>query len=378
MVKVQGNPATAPSPPPKKSSPARRSWFFNIGIGRERDYFIENLAVLLSSGMDILSAIKAIRGELKSRRMLRIIDTLREEIEGGSFLWKALENTALLPAHIVFLIRLGEETGRLPENLAVVAVQQQKDRELKSKVRSAMIYPAIVFSLTIMIGISIAWFVLPRLSRVFEELRITLPVLTRAIIVLGDFLGQYGSFVVPTLVVVALAGFYFFFVFKHTRFLGQAILLSTPGIKKLVQDIELARFGYILGTLLDSGLLITRSLDSIYEASGIRRYQRFYHHLRDSLEEGRTFGESFESYPATRKLISLPIQQMIVAGEESGRLPGTLLKIGEIFEKRADTTTKNLAVILEPILLVIVWIGVVAVALSVILPIYSLLGGLNR
>ncbi|MEK7180935.1 MAG: type II secretion system F family protein [Patescibacteria group bacterium] len=369
---------TLPEVTQQKNLPKRRSWFSNIGIGKEKDYFLENLAVLLTSGMDIMTAIKAIRGEIKSKRMLKIIDTLVEDIESGSYLWRALENTNLLPSHIVFLIKLGEETGRLSENLAVVSIQQQKDRELLSKVRSAMIYPVIVFSLTITIGLGIAWFVLPRLSKVFAELKISLPFLTKGIIAIGAFLGNYGSFVVPIAIAVVLAIFYFLFIFKRTKFIGQSILLVIPGIKRLIQDIELSRFGYILGTLLGSGLLITRSLDSIYEATNLRRYQRFYRHLRDSLEDGGSFRESFDSYPETRKLLSLPVQQMIIAGEGSGRLSESLIKIGEIYEKRADTTTKNLAVILEPILLVLVWLGVVAVALSVILPIYSLIGGLNQ
>lgn len=369
---------TPPEALPPKNSPKKRSWFSNIGIGKEKEYFLENLAVLLTSGMDIMTAIKAIRGEIKSKRMLKIIDVLVDEIESGSYLWHALENTNLLPAHIIFLIRLGEETGRLSENLAVVSIQQQKDRELLSKVRSAMIYPVIVFSLTITIGLGIAWFVLPRLSKVFAELKINLPILTKGIIAIGAFLGNYGSFVVPIAIVFVLVVFYFLFVSKGTKFIGQAILLVIPGIKRLIQDIELSRFGYILGTLLGSGLLITRSLDSIYEATSLRRYKKFYSHLRNSLEEGGSFRDSFDSYPETRKLLSLPVQQMIIAGEGSGRLSEALIKIGEIYEKKADTTTKNLAVILEPILLVLVWVGVVAVALSVILPIYSLIGGLNQ
>ncbi|MBI3589734.1 MAG: type II secretion system F family protein [Candidatus Liptonbacteria bacterium] len=352
--------------------------FFNFGLAKEKDYFLENLAILLTSGLDIASAIHSIKAEIRSKKLIAAIDFLEEEIQGGSFLWKALEDTDLVPPHIIFLIRLGEETGRLPENLRIVASQQQKDRELKSKVRSAMIYPVIVFSLTLVIGTGISWFVLPRLAKIFSELRIKLPIITRITIFIGSFLGHYGALVVPIVIVVFAVSVYILFFYSKTRYLGQSILFSVPGIKKLIQEIELARFGYVLGNLLDAGLLVTRSLDSLHQATVVRRYQKFYLHLRDSIEEGKSFHEGFTNYPKISKLIPTPVQQMIISGVESGRLSETLIKIGEIFDKKADTTTKNMAIILEPILLVIVWLGVIAVALSVILPIYSLLGGINK
>ncbi len=356
----------------------KRGLLSTFGIGREKDYFIENLSVLLNSGMDILSAVQAIKIELHSVKMKRIISRLETEIEGGSTLWHALDNTHIIPPHIIYLIKLGEESGRLPENLGIVAAQAQKDRELKSKIRSAMIYPVLVFSLTLIIGISIAWFVLPRLAIVFGQLKLKLPVLTKAIIIFGNFLKSYGSFYVPLFIVVLASLVYLFFIFPRTRFIGQGILLYIPGIKKLVQEVELTRFGFVLGTLLGAGLLVTSAIDSLKDATALRPYQKLYIHLRDSIEEGISFREAFSNFKNSNHLISLPIQQMIAAGEESGRLADSLRKVGEIFEKKASDTTKNLAVILEPILLVIVWLGVLAVALSVILPIYSLIGGLNK
>ena len=109
-----------------------------------------------------------------------------------------------------------------------------------------------------------------------------------------------------------------------------------------------------------------------------RVYQDIYSKLREAVEEGRSIKKSFLLYPEVNILLPLPIQQMIVAAEQSGHLADTLKTIGDIYEEKTETTTKNISVLLEPLLLVIVWLGVVAVALAVILPIYSLIGGLNR
>lgn len=241
-----------------------------------------------------------------------------------------------------------------------------------------MIYPVVVLSLTVIVGLGIAWFVLPRLASVFSSLRLELPAITRAMIAAGNFLGDYGSIVIPTFLGLAAVLIYLFFFYSKTKFIGQAILLFLPGTKKLIKEVELTRFGYVLGTLLRAGLLVTYAVDSLSKATALRSYQKLYNHLKESIDEGSSFNRAFSEYKNSGRLIPIPVQQMVASGEQSGHLHDTLFKIGETFERKTEDTTKNLSIVLEPILLVIVWFGVVAVALSVILPIYSLIGGLNN
>lgn len=348
---------------------------FTIGLGKERDYFVENISMLLSSGMPMISAFDAIAQDLRSRRMKKLIEEMKSEIEAGSPLWRTLGSTKLFPEHAVSLIRLGEESGKLADNLKVVALEQAKDRVFKSKLRSAMMYPVFVLSLTVIIGIGIAWFILPKLALVFAQLKIDLPLVTKILIKLGTFLGHYGQYVVPAALIIMALLFYFIFAWSKTKFIGQFLLFSTPGIKKLIKEVEVARFGYLLGTLLQAGLPITRALDALAGATEVAQYRKLYTHLRDSVNDGNSIQKSFATFKRVSDLIPTPMQQLVVAGERSGSLSKTLLKIGEMYESKTDTSTKNLTVILEPILLIIVWLGVVAVALAVILPIYSLIGG---
>ena len=366
-------------PSKSESDRAARSfrWFFTFGLGKEWDYFVENLSMLISGGMPIMDALTAIGEEARSRRMKNVIARIQSDIESGSPLWRTLGNTNLFPEHAVSLIRLGEESGSLTENLNVVAIEQEKERVFKSKLRSAMMYPLFVLSLTAIIGIGIAWFILPKLAVVFSQLNIPLPLITKVLIGLGIFLGNHGAYAVPAALVVLVAVFFFVFSFSKTKFIGQFFLFSAPGIKRLIKEVEVARFGYLLGTLLQAGLPITSALDSLASATEIAPYRALYRHLSDSVKDGDSIHKSFASFERTSRLVPAPIQQLIVAGERSGTLSGTLLKIGQMFEAKTDTSTKNLAVILEPILLVVVWLGVVAVALAVILPIYSLVGGFN-
>lgn len=346
-------------------------------LGKERGYFVENLSMLVSSGMPIISALDAIAQELRSRRMKNIIADIKTDIESGSPLWRALASSKIFPEHAISLIRLGEQSGKLTENLKVIAIEQEKDRVLKSKLRSAMMYPVFVLSLTVIIGVGIAWFILPKLATVFSQLKIKLPLITKILIGIGNFLGEHGRLVIPAAVIGIAVLFFFIFSFSKTKFIGQFILFSSPGIKGLIKEVEIARFGYLLGTILEAGLPITQALDSLASAAEVAQYRKLFIHLRDSVGDGNSIQKSFASFRHIGRLIPAPIQQLIVAGEQSGTLSGSLLKIGQTFEAKVDTTTKNLTIILEPILLVVVWLGVVAVALAVILPIYSLVGGFN-
>ncbi len=348
-----------------------------MGLGEDKENFVENLTMLLESGMHILGVLEAIRSETHSKSMLRLIDVLKEEIEGGSSLWLALEKIEIFSPHITALIRIGEESGQLNENLKAIVIQQKKEREFHSKLRSAMMYPALVLGLTLVVGIGIAWFILPRLSTVFDQLKLELPLVTRVLIGFGRFLGDYGTVVIPSFIMAIIIFGYFIFFYKRTKFLGQKLLFVFPGIKNLIREVELARFGYILGALLRAGLPIEKAIDSLQRSATFSDYQKFYSNLKKDIEEGASFQESFNQYEKTDKIIPKSVQQMINVAYQSGHLADTLIKIGEKFESKTENTTKNLSVILEPILLVIVWLGVVAVALAVILPIYNLVGGFN-
>ncbi len=351
--------------------------FANFGLSKDRDYFVENLSTLVSSGMPVVDALDAIGGEIRSKRMKKIINTVKEEIENGSAIWKALERSGLFKDYTISLIRLGESSGRLVENLKVVSVEDQKERIFRSKLRSAMMYPVFVMGITVIIGVGIAWFILPKLATVFGQLKIELPLITKILIAVGAFLGQYGQFVAPAFILFVILLIYFIFFFAKTKVFGEIILFLTPGVKDLMKEVEIARFGYLLGTLLGAGLTVTQALDSLSDATDFVKYRRLYRHMLVSVEDGNSFQKSFSSFKNSSKLIPMPIQQLIVTGEKSGSLSDTLIKIGENFENKSDTTTKNLTIILEPILLVIVWFGVLAVAFAVILPIYGLIGGLN-
>ncbi len=351
---------------------------YTFGIGRDREYFIENLSMLVASGMTILDALGAVAPGVRSGQMRRIIEGIREDIESGASLSQALAEARLFPSHVVSLIRIGEASGNLASNLRALSLEQRKERIFRSRIRSAMLYPVFVLALTLVIGTGIAWFILPKLATVFTQMHQQLPLITRVLIATGTFLQAHGAVAVPSFLVVVGLVLYVLFAAPKTKRIGQAMLFALPGVKRLIQEVEISRFGYLLGTLLSAGVPVLQSISSLADATASPYYRAFYESLAKSIEEGNSFQKSFASYRKLDRLIPNPIQQLIVSGERSGNLPKVLLEISQDYEDKSETTTKDLSTILEPILLVVVWLGVVSVALAVIMPIYSLVGNLNN
>jgi type II secretory pathway component PulF len=143
-------------------------------------------------------------------------------------------------------------------------------------------------------------------------------------------------------------------------------------------EVETARFGYLLGTLLQSGLGVTQAISLLHDATTAPQHRIFYAQLHQGFNDGYGFRTSFANHQhLADKLLPGSVQQMTIAAERSGALPETLENIGAIYQEKADISTKNLETVLEPILLLFVWAGVMLVAIAVILPIYGLLGGLG-
>ena len=361
---------------PKTDTKKRKIKKYHVAA-KDREFFTSNMALLLDAAVPVGEAFESLKETSKSRPLRNAITQMQQDIEDGLSLYKALDHSGITTQQTMALISLGEESGRLVENLQVAARQEEKQRLLRSKVRSAMMYPAFVLGLTVVIGLGVAWFLLPKLSNTFSQLDVKLPLISRVFIGFGDFLRVNGYWAVPAIVLGLLLIIYILFGAPKTKTLGRRLGFHIPGVARLMREIEIARFGYLMGTLLQSGLAVTQALELLTSATTAPNYKKFYKHLYDSFDNGFSFKESIKRYKHADDLLPAALQQMVIAGERSGSLPETLQKIGDMYEEKSDLTTENLETLLEPILLIIVWLGVMAVAVAVILPVYSLIGGLD-
>ncbi len=345
---------------------------------KEREYFSENLSLLLKSAVPIGEALDTLLLNARSRSFKKALHGMQDDISAGYNLADSLERSGIVSSQTLALVKLGEASGHLVENLQLAAVQEAKRHTFVTKVRSALIYPVFVISLTVIVGLGVAWFLLPRLAATFSQLRVKLPVISRVLISFGTFLKAHGLVAVPAFIGGCLLLGYLFFGAPGTKRVGKAILFHTPGIGRLIREIEVAQFGYLLGTLMDAGLSVTQALALLEQASTMPQYRKLYRHLAESINDGFTFKDSLKKYAHSQKMLPASVQQILIAGERSGSLPEVLLSIGRTYEQKSDITTQNLETIIEPVLLVLVAGGVMLVAIAVILPIYSLVGGLNQ
>lgn len=345
---------------------------------KDREYFSENLALLLKSAVPVGQALHSLQDSSSSKSLKKTLAAMEADIESGMSLADALERSGLVSTQTLALVRLGENSGHLVENLQLAAQQEEKRHVFASKVRSALIYPSFVLSLTVLVALGVAWFLLPRLAQTFSQMNVKLPFISKVLIGMGTFLKEHGIVAVPIGFLVFGIVIYILFANPPTKHIGKRLLFALPGIGRLMREVEIAQFGYLLGTLLNAGLPVTEAVRLLAGASTSPQHQAFYNYLAQSLDDGFSFKDSLNKYKNSGKLIPKPVQQMVIAGERSGSLPEVLLTIGRTYEQKADTTTANLEAIIEPILLVIVWLGVMIVAVAVVIPIYSLVGGLNK
>jgi type IV pilus assembly protein PilC len=351
----------------------RADWpYISIGFGNEKDFFIENLSLLISSGMGISSALSSMASSIKTRKMKKIITYIEESVNAGLPLWQAFAETKLFPERVISLIKSGEEAGRLPEHLNLVTVQLHKEKVFKSRVRSALLYPGIVLTLAFIVGLWLSWFTLPKVLSIFNQPLKALPLSTQILLVIGKFFKQYGIVAVAGFIVIFTIFTYLLFINKKTKFVGDFILFHIPGIKDLVKGVELGRFGYVFGALLQAGFLIDESLESLKDGTNYASYRKFYSHLQESIMKGDSFKTAFAAYRKTDKFIPQHIQQLIIASEKSGRLPETLIRIGVIFEEKTDAMSRDLATVLEPMVLIIVGLIVGFLLSALMTPIYEL------
>ena len=349
----------------------------SLMIGRERTYLFDDLSLMMKSGISVQSSLSLIRRNARQKYFKKTLSKILDSVDEGRPLWQSLDEAGIFSSYSISLVRVGEETGKLAENLELIAKHEEKQRTLNSKIITAVSYPLFVLSLTVLIAIGAVWFIFPKLSTVFHSLNVPLPRITKILISLGDVMRTHGLIIVVTFAGVSLLAICILFIIKPTQKYGDMLLLHIPGIRTLIKQVEIERFGFLLGTLLDAGLPINASLESLHRATRIHAYRKMYKSIATDVENGISLENSFKNIRGIDKLIPLPVLEMISTGERSGRLPIVLQEIGNRYTKKTELSTNNLTQMLEPFLLVFVWLGVLCIALAVIVPIYGLVGNLN-
>lgn len=341
----------------------------------EKILFAKHLSMMVNAGMTEVESVRLIRKQIKSRGFGKILDKIIADLESGLFLSVTLKQFHYAFGEIfINLIEIGEITGTLSQNLNFLSVELKKSQQLRSKVRSALIYPVVILAATVGIGGMLVFFVLPKILPVFYSLRIELPIETRILVATSNFILNYYLWVILGIFVffIAFAGL---LKISFIRFYYHRFILALPIVGKIAIFYNMANITRTLGILLKSGIKIVEAV--LISANMVSNdvYKKSLHLTAEEIRKGESFYKYFEN---NQKIFPPTITRMIEVGENTGKLEENLFYLADFYENEVDEITKNLSSILEPVLLVVMGGLVGFVVISIIKPIYEVSRSITR
>jgi type IV pilus assembly protein PilC len=339
----------------------------------EKIIFIRNLQVMIASGLPLPRGLKTLAAQSKSKKFKKALLEIGEEIiKGKSFSESLTKYPDIFSELFQNMVKVGEESGTLEEALKVLTRQMEREHELKSKIKGAMIYPMVIISAMIGIGILMLIVVIPKLAETFNELNIELPLTTKLVIGLGTFLAE--KWYLAILIIV-----FFAFLFwrglktKEGKKIIDTLTLKIPVISPIIRKTNSAYTMRTLSSLIGSGVPIIRSLEITSRTLGNIYYKKAMIDVSQKVKKGEKLSEAWRAY---HDIYPLSVFQMIEVGEETGETSTILAKLADFFEEEVGASTKNLASIIEPVLMIIIGAVVGFFAISMVQPMYSMLGSI--
>ena len=348
--------------------------FLRVPI-QEKILFAKNLAVMTKAGMPILDCIRLLTKQTKSKSMAKILGHLTKDIANGQFLSTSLEQFRnIFGDFMINIIRVGEASGILYENLNYLAEELNKKQALRRKVLSALIYPIIIVLATAAITGLLTLYVFPKILPIFKSLRVNLPVSTKILIAVSEFLFAYGLYVAIG-IVIAIIGVWLLTRIKIVRFLIQIFILRLPFVGDVTQNYNIANFCRTLGLLLKSDIKVVEALNITSETLTNLVYRKELKLMAQEIAKGEEISKRLNK---NTHLFPAMLSQLVVIGETTGNLSETLLYLSEFYETKVEEATKNLSTILEPLMMLVMGAIVAFIAISIITPIYEVSQGLGR
>lgn len=343
-----------------------------IGTGvkmQEKITFTKNLAAMISAGLTLTRALSVIERQSTNKALKKIVVDLEGEVKKGASFHEALaRHPKVFSELFIAMTKAGEESGTLAESLAVVARQMDKAHTLQKKVKGAMIYPMIILSAIVIIGVLMMIYVVPTLSNTFKELGVELPTATRIIIDISDFMAGNALLTLGILGAV----FLLLFFFLRSKLGGRIVLalsLRIPVIGELVRETMSARAARSLSSLLSSGVEMLTALKIAGEVTGDNSFGKVLREAEERVRKGESLSVSFVEHA---KLYPVFVGDMIAVGEETGKVADMLSQVAQYYETDVEERTKDLSTIIEPLLMLFIGGAVGIFAMAMITPIYSL------
>lgn len=337
---------------------------------KEKMIFTRNLAVMVSSGLTVSRAVHNLSVQTKNNKFQKILLSVYDDVQAGTTLSEGLAKyPGVFNELFVNMISVGEVSGNLEEVLDILALQLEKEHDLLSKVRGALIYPAVIVAAMLGIAVLMLTYILPKITSVFKDMNVELPATTMFIIGVSDFLRSHailstGFFVIMIIAVKLFAGTkagkrFFGFVFIHMPIVGNIII-----------KVNCARFARIYSSLLKSGISVVSGLTIVSKTLGNVYYKDVLAEAIGEIQKGVELSKVIGKYP---RVFPILVTQILEVGEETGKTEVVLQRLAEFYEEEVSQITKNMSSIIEPILMLLIGGSVGFFAVAMLQPLYSVL-----
>ena len=340
---------------------------------QEKINFCRYMSTMITSGISLSEGVNVLKEQTKHKVMRGILDDIAYNLERGKNLSFTFElYPKIFNPFFVSLIKAGEVSGTLAQTFKYLEEQIKAEANLKGEIKSAMMYPSIVISALLGIGMLMMFFILPQIGKVFLSMSIELPSFTRAMFEFSTTIAQY-RIIIMSMVPITIISLVVILKTKKGKMAFLRLIGLVPIIRQLMKSIDIARFTRIFGVLLSSAVPITEAVQIAIATLNYPEFVKKSDPLPEEITQGKTLAEAFKKHKVFPSLIT----QMIASGEKSGTLDIALKDIAEFYEGEVKDTVKQSTQLLEPILMLVVGIGVGAMILSIIAPLYSVVGSLQ-
>lgn len=337
---------------------------------KEKMVFAKNLAIMIASGLTISRAVLNLSAQTNNKTFKKILADVYDEMQGGKTLSEGLgKYPGVFNELFINMVKVGETAGNLDEVLKIIAEQLEKENSLLSKVKGAMIYPAVIITAMIGIAIIMLTFVLPKIMGVFKDMEVELPATTKLIIDLSELMRNNSILVIIFFCLALFLGRFFLKTENGKRF-ASLISIKIPVIKNIVIKVNCARFARIYSSLLKSGVNAIDALKIISNTLTNYYYKQAIYKGIEDIQKGVSLSKVLSAQPT---IFPILVSQITEVGEETGKTETVLLQLAEFYEEEVDLITKNMSSIIEPFLMIIIGSAVGFFAVAMLQPMYSLM-----
>ena len=346
-----------------------KSWNINIGKVKHKDLviFSRQLSVMISATVPIVQSLRILAQQTVNPIFIEKIIEMADDVEGGMRFSSALSKHGNTFSNFyIAMVKSGETSGKLDEILQYLADQMEKDYDLISRIKSAMIYPVFIISSMVVVGFLMMTFVVPNMTKMLLETGAELPLVTRILIGTSDFMSNYWYFII-----FGVAGLILLFRLWLKSGTGKltwdAVKIQIPIFGALFKKVYIVRFTRSLATLIRGGVPITSALTITAEVVDNRAYEKLILDTVDEVEGGNSLATLF----VKSKLMPKMLSQMMVIGEKTGKLDNVLEKLSSFYSREIDNLVDGLTSLIEPLILIVMGVGVGGMVAAIMLPMFK-------